>query len=558
MYNVPMLGSNISLMLNTLMYKSDNKNNEHYFLLYDEVNQHYNCITDIKQFLGVRCFCFKCLKSFLKKETYDKHECCEDLKKKTVNKKNEGKMIKELSHYLTKAYTKGSKGEIENKLNTLKNSDKAVEEILHPKYIIYDFETDTHTDIHIPNHVEIDILKIDETQSHKYENCLINSFGFNGYGCDEKFCDWLFTTENSNSTVIAHNGAGYDNKFILQYCLNKGLNPSSFIRQGSRITYMNFNRFKIRFIDSYHFFNEPLKNLSKTYDIDTLKGYFPHHFNIPKNQNYIGTIPDVKYFGINNMMPDDYKIFKPWYDMQKDIIDWSFKKEMVTYCRADVVLLSKAVLKFRKNFKDDLDTDPFRYTTLASLCMSTYINNLMPEKTIVGNNTDKKDSLVCREWLSYLDNKNIVREIPITVSNDDGSCNIHKNKIGKKICQEYNLKRPFTVDGFDYKNKKAYLFQGCYWHGCRTCHPENIIKYNKSMEQVNLLQHNDIEVVQMWECEWNKIKANLNNKALLEQDAKNQNIVVRDAFFGGRTEGFKSYHKCKEGEKIFYYDIVSL
>lgn len=232
-----MLGSNISLMLNTLMYKSDNKNNEHYFLLYDEVNQHYNCITDIKQFLGVRCFCFKCLKSFLKKETYDKHECCEDLKKKTVNKKNEGKMIKELSHYLTKAYTKGSKGEIENKLNTLKNSDKAVEEILHPKYIIYDFETDTHTDIHIPNHVEIDILKIDETQSHKYENCLINSFGFNGYGCDEKFCDWLFTTENSNSTVIAHNGAGYDNKFILQYCLNKGLTPSSFIRQGSRITY---------------------------------------------------------------------------------------------------------------------------------------------------------------------------------------------------------------------------------------------------------------------------------------------------------------------------------
>ena len=51
-----------------------------------------------------------------------------------------------------------------------------------------------------------------------------------------KFCDWLFNERNSNSTVLAHNGAGYDNKFILQYCLSKGIVPSAFIRQGSRIT----------------------------------------------------------------------------------------------------------------------------------------------------------------------------------------------------------------------------------------------------------------------------------------------------------------------------------
>ena len=33
---------------------------------------------------------------------------------------------------------------------------------------------------------------------------------------------------------------------------------------------------------------------------------------------------------------------------------------------------------------------------------------------------------------------------------------------------------------------------------------------------------------------------------------------MRDAFFGGRTEGFKTYHKCEGKEKIFYYDVVSL
>ena len=54
-------------------------------------------------------------------------------------------------------------------------------------------------------------------------------------------------------------------------------------------------------------------------------------------------------------------------------------------------------------------------------------------------------------------------------------------------------------------NKTAYLFQGCYWHGCRKCNPENTIKYDKTMEQVNLLEYNDIKVIQIWECEWNKI-----------------------------------------------------
>ena len=102
---------------------------------------------------------------------------------------------------------------------------------------IYYFETDTHTDIHKPNHVEIYVLQVDDGKTHDYNNCLIKSFNFNGYNCDNEFCDWLFTEENSNSTVIAHNGAGYDNKFILQYCLRKGIIPSPFLRQGSRITY---------------------------------------------------------------------------------------------------------------------------------------------------------------------------------------------------------------------------------------------------------------------------------------------------------------------------------
>ena len=92
---------------------------------------------------------------------------------------------------------------------------------------------------------------------------------------------------------------------------------------------------------------------------------------------------------------------------------------------ADVELLSKTILKFRKMFIDISDTDPFRYTTLASLCMGIYLNKFLPEKTIVGNNTDKKDSVVCREWLNYLNDRNICREVPITVKKN-GNFDSHK------------------------------------------------------------------------------------------------------------------------------------
>jgi hypothetical protein len=227
-----MLGSNVNIF-NLLMYKSENRHREHYFLLYDNINEHYDCITDIKKFLAVRFFCFNCFKGFTHRNDFEKHECDTNLsKKKKVDKRTEFKMVKELSHYLTKGFTKGSEEEIE-----AVKTEAAKNKILQPRYIIYDFETDTHTNIHTPNHVEVDVLKIDEGLTHNYESCLVESFGIPGYNCEAKFCDWLFNERNSNSTVIAHNGAGYDNKFILQYCLNKGMVPSAFIRQGSRITY---------------------------------------------------------------------------------------------------------------------------------------------------------------------------------------------------------------------------------------------------------------------------------------------------------------------------------
>ena len=58
--------------------------------------------------------------------------------------------------------------------------------------------------------MEIDILMVDDEKTHEYDECLIDQLSFTGYGCGDKFCEWLSTKSNSNSTAIAHNGARYD------------------------------------------------------------------------------------------------------------------------------------------------------------------------------------------------------------------------------------------------------------------------------------------------------------------------------------------------------------
>ena len=237
--------------------------------MYDDIAEHYDAITDIKAVLAGRHFCFNCFKSFTDKDAFLNHECGVSNKIKKGKLRHADKMLDELPHTLISSFTKGSCEEIEQRTRNVKNSDKTAKkrDIWNPRYIIYDFETDTSSDqvlkpnsddkyyeIHKPNHVEYDLLQIDEELTHDYENCLIKTSNFSGYNCADEFCEWLFTEDNYNTTVIAHNGAGYDNKFILKWCITKkGLLPSSFIRQGSRITYMSFEKFRIRFVDSYIF-----------------------------------------------------------------------------------------------------------------------------------------------------------------------------------------------------------------------------------------------------------------------------------------------------------------
>ena len=121
------------------------------------------------------------------------------------------------------------------------------------RYIIWDAETDTSTGVHLPNLIVVEVLEVDG--DNDYIKSMKSRKIFRSYDCLRLFCEWLFTEENEGSIVIAHNGGGYDHKFVLKYALERLLPPTTYICQGSHITYMRFRKFNLQFKDSWIFSN---------------------------------------------------------------------------------------------------------------------------------------------------------------------------------------------------------------------------------------------------------------------------------------------------------------
>lgn len=52
-----------------------------------------------------------------------------------------------------------------------------------------------------------------------------------------------------------------------------------------------------------------LSKLSQNLRLKGSKGYFPHFFFTVENQSYIGPLPPMEYYGVDNMMFEEKKHF---------------------------------------------------------------------------------------------------------------------------------------------------------------------------------------------------------------------------------------------------------
>ena len=316
------------------------------------------------------------------------------------------------------------------------------------KYMFYDFEATQNTGTHTVN------LSI--AQDFEGKEYIHNSI--------EEFCKGFLNDKFKGYTFIAHNSKGYDCHFVLKWLIDQGIKPYC-IYNGAKIMFMEIPKLSIRFIDSLNFLQMPLKSFPKTFGMSELKkGYFPHYFNNECNKDYVGTIPSKKHYGYNQMKPDERTKFQKWYEERvRENYVFDFKKEILEYCRSDVDILRRGIMKLREDFIELENIDPLRYITIASVCMTIYRSNYMPNKTIaIVPEYAKTDnySKMSIMWLNYV---STTKGLNIQHALNGGE---------KKLAID---EKTYKVDGFCEETNTVYEFYGCFWHGCPNCYKPNII-----------------------------------------------------------------------------------
>ena len=228
---------------------------------------------------------------------------------------------------------------------------------------------------------------------------------------------WVDWTINGwrQLNIIAHNFQGSDGYFVVhQYHTDNQIVEQ--LHNGCKL--LQVQRGSIRFIDSLSAFQFPLLAFPKTFRLTELrKGYFPHKFNIPENQEYVGSIPAQDYCMPETMTPKRRQEFETWLQEQQDNdVVFDFQEELVLYCKSDVRLLKEGCLTFKYSFEAKAGFNPFEHITIASACnRELRRNRMIPKSTasepVNGWHNRINQSRVALEWLNWCDHE--LRQQPL-------------------------------------------------------------------------------------------------------------------------------------------------
>ena len=97
--------------------------------------------------------------------------------------------------------------------------------------------------------------------------------------------------------------------------------------------------------------------------------------------------------------------------------------------------------------------------------------------------------------------------------------------------------------------------------GCLTCYARNTVNpingktmqdlYEGTIEKICYLREQGFNIAEMWECNLKKeLEENEEMNRYFEEYDLVDPLQPRDAFFGGRTNAAKLFHKCEGDEKI--------
>ena len=366
--------------------------------------------------------------------------------------------------------------------------------------------------------------------------------------------------------IYFHNFRGFDGMFIIKQLFDMNLKVTKVLMIGQKILYFECGRFKFK--DSMSFLNMALENFTKTFGLTELKkGFFPHAFNRAENQDYEGPIPDLKYYETHCMSSKKKEAVEKWHaaeSMKRE--RWNFQKELLEYCESDVKLLKEGCLTFAADFEKECGFNPLKENiTIASACHNFWRNKQMIPYSIAvepphgWSGIKPAQSKIGFQWLHIHDQKLGGNRIKHAANGGEQTLMIPS--WGK-----------IRVDGYDPVKKTVYEFQGCEFHGCPKCkpnnrhvktwhHPDRTVEemFQLTQKKTQMLRKAGYTVIVEWECNF---KRKLFNDPELQEKIKNLDWTAplnpKDALFGGRTGLSCCYHKTIPGERIDYIDYTSL
>ena len=374
--------------------------------------------------------------------------------------------------------------------------------------------------------------------------------------------------------ILFHNLKGFDGNFILRALYDQQRSVTAQLTVGAKV--LSFQSGPLTFKDSLCFLPMPLASFPDTFGIQELKkGYFPHAFNVPENQSYVGRIPNIEFYDPEGFKDPKAKgEFERWHaDQVARGVVFNFQEEMEGYCKSDVALLQAGCEAFCQQFGAISNFNPMAHcVTIASACNLYWRREQLEQDCIAveplqgWRGARVNQSKAAFQWLYF-------RESLIPKEGAAADRIRHARNGGEqRVVAGVDS---YWVDGYDPVTRTVYEFHGCLWHGCRKCYKgERDIKtsvnadrtlnevYVATQVKIQTLRAGGYTVVQMWECDWKKQLEDKTSDASMFVNSLTlaDPLQPREAFFGGRTGAVALYAIIDEskGEVIRYLDVTSL
>ena len=250
----------------------------------------------------------------------------------------------------------------------------------------------------------------------------------------------ILTRKYNGYNVYMHNMAKFDIIFLLKHLVKLG-DVTPIIHNG-RIISINLNfgknlEYRLQFKDSYLILLASLDKLTKGFIVETLKSIFPFLFVNEDNLDYIGEVPEFKYF-YNNIKLSEYNNY-----ISKFYNNWNLRNETIKYCEIDCISLYQVIYKFSDLIFDLFGKNAHHYPTLPSLAFAIFRSNFMEENSI-----------------PQLSGK-IAKDIRQGYTGGAVDMYIPKPPKGAKIyCYDINSLYPYIMKEFDMPVGKPIYFEG--------------------------------------------------------------------------------------------------